>query len=280
MTKTIKELIEFGIINLDKPSGPTSFQTAEKVKKLLGLRKMSHFGTLDPKVTGVLPIALNRACKLTGWFMKKDKTYVGIMKHHKPLQKVSKDCIIKLQEEMQKFVGKIQQLPPVKSRVKRQLREREIYSWQILEYDKKKREILFETEVEAGTYIRKLIHDLGLKIGGAHMIELRRTKAGIFSENDDNFIDLYQLEKIKDDEKILRKIIIPADEAIKKILPVVQIEVNDKRLKQILTGKPILKNEIIGKMKKGDNIAVFSEKRFIGIYKKIGALLKPEFVFN
>lgn len=66
--KTIKELLEFGIINIDKSSGPTSFDVSEFVKKKLGLRKTSHFGTLDPKVTGVLPVALNRACKLTGFF--------------------------------------------------------------------------------------------------------------------------------------------------------------------------------------------------------------------
>ena len=53
--KSIKELLEFGIINIDKPSGPTSFQVSEQIKKVLGLRKTSHFGTLDPKVTGVLP---------------------------------------------------------------------------------------------------------------------------------------------------------------------------------------------------------------------------------
>ena len=74
--KSIKELLEFGILNIDKPSGPTSFSVSDFVReklKGLGVRKTSHFGTLDPKVTGVLPIALNRACKLTGYFMKKKK---------------------------------------------------------------------------------------------------------------------------------------------------------------------------------------------------------------
>ncbi|MCX6749552.1 MAG: hypothetical protein NTW17_02285, partial [Candidatus Pacearchaeota archaeon] len=70
--KTIQELLEFGIININKPSGPTSFDVSEFVMKTLGLRKTSHFGTLDPKVTGVLPVALNRACKLTGFFLGED----------------------------------------------------------------------------------------------------------------------------------------------------------------------------------------------------------------
>ncbi|MBU1136328.1 MAG: RNA-guided pseudouridylation complex pseudouridine synthase subunit Cbf5 [Nanoarchaeota archaeon] len=275
--KSIQELLEFGIINLDKPSGPTSFQTDEKVKHLLGLRKMSHFGTLDPKVTGVLPIALNRACKLTGWFMKKEKTYVGIMKIHKSITEE------KLKQEIENFVGKIKQLPPVKSRVKRQEREREVYFWNILEFDKEKNHVLFETKVEAGTYIRKLIHDLGLKIGGAHMIELRRTQAGVFSENDKNFINLYDLEKIKDSKDKLKQIIVPAEKAIKEILPV--IEVNESLVQKLLTGKPIFKEDISEKtgIKEEQSFAVFCKEKFIGIYKMVNEkdiIAKPEFVFN
>src|SRR3989304_2134583 len=106
--KTIAELLEFGIINIDKPSGPTSFDVSEFVMKTLGLRKTSHFGTLDPKVTGVLPIALNRACKLTGFFLGEDKEYVGIMRIHEDIS------IEKLKEVIDnKFIGKITQLPPV-----------------------------------------------------------------------------------------------------------------------------------------------------------------------
>jgi len=83
--KSITELLEFGIINIDKPSGPTSFDTSDFVKKTLSLRKTSHFGTLDPKVTGILPVALNRGCKLTGFFIGEDKEYVGIMRFHEPV---------------------------------------------------------------------------------------------------------------------------------------------------------------------------------------------------
>src|SRR5271157_2346283 len=115
--KSIQELLNFGIINIDKPSGPTSFDISDFVRKKLneiGVKKTSHFGTLDPKVTGVLPIALNRACKLTGFFLGEDKEYIGIMRIHKdiPLEKI-KDAI------KEKFLGNISQLPPKKSRVKR-----------------------------------------------------------------------------------------------------------------------------------------------------------------
>lgn len=90
--KSIRELLEFGIINIDKSSGPTSFSVSEFVCKKLKLRKTSHFGTLDPKVTGVLPVALNRACKLTGYFLGEDKEYVGVMRLHEdvPIDNIKK----------------------------------------------------------------------------------------------------------------------------------------------------------------------------------------------
>jgi len=106
--KTTQELLEFGMINIDKSSGPTSFDISDFVRKKLGLRKTSHFGTLDPRVTGVLPIALNRACKLTGYFLGEDKEYVGIMRVH---DEISLEEIKKMIKN--KFLGKITQMPPV-----------------------------------------------------------------------------------------------------------------------------------------------------------------------
>jgi len=75
--KTTEELLEFGIINIDKSSGPTSFDISDFVRQKIGARKTSHFGTLDPKVTGVLPIALNRACKV---FLYKSFDYQKLLK--------------------------------------------------------------------------------------------------------------------------------------------------------------------------------------------------------
>src|SRR3989344_2057146 len=162
----LQKLLNFSIINIDKPSGPTSFSVSNFIKTSLNLNKTSHFGTLDPQVTGVLPVALGKACRLNETFMHRDKEYVGIMRIH---QDVSLDI---LKEKINNFIGKITQLPPVRSRVKRAPREREVKSFDILE--KKGKDILFKTKVQAGTYIRKLIHDIGLQIGGAHMLELRR----------------------------------------------------------------------------------------------------------
>lgn len=275
--KSIRELLNFSILNIDKPSGPTSFQIDLFVKKALNLRKTSHFGTLDPKVTGVLPVALDRACRLSDYFMHKDKTYVGVMHLHSDISEEE------LKKEMEKFTGKIMQKPPVKSRVKREERERTVKRFEILEKDG--RDVLFIAEVEAGTYIRKLVADLGLKIGGAHMTELRRTKAGIFSENDKEFVNLYEFEKAvedykKGDEKKLREILIPG-EIITEILPVVQVK--KESVKQLLTGKPIFKQDIIGKLPEEERFVVFSGEKFIEVARKVNEgeiIARPEFVFN
>ncbi len=278
--KSINELLEFSILNINKPSGPTSFSVSDLVRKKLsetGVKKTSHFGTLDPQVTGVLPIALNRACRLTGHFMKKDKTYIGIMRLHGD---VSDDI---LKKEVGKFLGKIMQKPPVKSRVKRVEREREVKKFEILERDGK--DVLFIAEVEAGTYIRKLIDDLGKKIGGAHMLELRRTQAGIFSE--EASFNLYQIDEAveafkRGDETPLRKMLIPG-EIVAKIMPVAFVK--EEFLLQIFRGSPLFQKymESTAGFEKNDVIAVFCEQKLVEIAKVIlegEVFAKPEFVLN
>ena len=265
--KSTEELLEFSIINIDKPSGPTSFDTSDFVHKKLGARKTSHFGTLDPKVTGVLPVALNRACKLTGYFLGENKTYVGVARFHEELELKQIEKIIK-----EKFLGVITQMPPVKSRVKRQFRKREIYEFKLLE--KKGKDILFLAKVQGGTYIRKLIDDLGkeLKVG-AHMLELRRVQAGIFEEFNKNYpaVNLYDFEKAvteykKGEDKLLRKILIPAE-----IVSVVYepIEIKEDNLKKIFTGKPIHFEDLKAKnnFEKGKIVSVFCENNFVGMYE-------------
>ncbi len=277
--KTIKELLEFGIINIDKPAGPTSFQVSQYVKIALGLRKTSHLGTLDPQVTGVLPVALNRACRLNEYLMHRDKTYVGIIRVH---TEISKDG---LQEIANEFLGKIIQMPPVRSRVKRAERVREIKTFKIIE--KQGSDFLFISQVQAGTYIRKLCDDVGKKISGAHMLELRRTQAGIFHEN--KSINLYEFDRIvgeykKGNEKPIRDAIIPGD-IISEVLEVIKIRKDV--VKKVFTGSPIFKSFLAEDTPKdlveGDKVAVFADNQFIGCYNYIGKedlIAKAEFVFN
>ncbi len=277
--KSTEELIEFGIINIDKLPDMTSFDVSDFVRKKLKLRKTSHFGTLDPMVTGVLPIALNRACKLTGFFLGEDKEYIGIMRIHEDIP------IEQIKEAIKKgFIGKIMQMPPVKSRVKRQEREREIKKFEILE--KNGKDVSFIVECQGGTYIRKLIHDLGeeMKIG-AHMTKLRRIRAGIFREKEvvslkefENAIEEYETGK----EEKLREIIIPA-EVIGTIYSVV--EVKKEFVDKLLHGAPIDSKFLAEKarIEKNKIVCVFAEKQFVGMYKVMNEkniFAKPEFVLQ
>ncbi|MFH0831640.1 MAG: RNA-guided pseudouridylation complex pseudouridine synthase subunit Cbf5 [archaeon] len=249
------------IIVIDKPAGMTSFQVTDFVRKELGLSKAGHSGTLDPEVTGVLPILLGRASRLLDYFIHQDKEYVGIARLHKDIETEKIAEAIK-----KKFLGRIMQLPPVKSRVKRQERQREIISFDILE--RKEFEILFRVKCEAGTYIRKLVHDLGIELGiGMHMSELRRTKASIFNEKDSftlyQFADAIQEHK-QGDSKKLDAMLHPVEE-ITKILK--KAEVKPEFLDKLLHGSPVFSDmlENYDNFSKDESIAVMNSKKLIEV---------------
>ena len=151
--RTITELIQYGIVNIDKPKGPSSHQVSDYVQKILHIDKAGHSGTLDPAVTGVQPVALGKATRITQFLLTAAKEYVCLMHLHKEVPESS------LRTTIQKFVGKIQQRPPVKSAVKRVERTREIYEFEILEM--KEKDVLFRVKCQAGTYIRVLCHNIG-----------------------------------------------------------------------------------------------------------------------
>ena len=213
-------LLDYGIINIDKPSGPTSHQVSAFVQKILNIKKSGHSGTLDPRVTGVLPVAIGKGTRIVQSLLTAGKEYVCLMHIHAP---VNEATIRKVIEEQ--FVGKIKQLPPIKSAVKRQQRYRKVYYADILEI--KGQDVLVRIGCQAGTYIRKWCHDCGIALGsGAHMAELRRTKAGPFKESS----ELCSLQDLTDalhyynegDEAPLRRILQPVENAIKH-LPAVWI---------------------------------------------------------
>ncbi|MEM0465945.1 MAG: RNA-guided pseudouridylation complex pseudouridine synthase subunit Cbf5 [Candidatus Pacearchaeota archaeon] len=275
MDKKISEMLNFCIINVNKPAGITSHKVCEKIKNIFDAKKAGHFGTLDPMVTGVLPVALNRATRLSKYFMNCDKEYVGKMKLHSDVSEQE------IKNIMQMFRGKIMQKPPVRSRVKRVLRERIVKKFDIIKKDG--RIVEFSSDVQAGTYIRKLISDLGEKIGGAHMIELKRIRAGIFKYEDSHSIEeiteSYKEYK-KGCEKKLREILIPA-EIIKRIITYTSVK--EESVKGLLNGKPLMKEDIYGKIPNSNLFSVFFKDKFIGIYKKHeenNILAKPEFVLN
>ncbi len=254
--RSIEEQIKNSVIIVDKNSGPTSHQISLWAKEILGLNKTGHSGTLDPAVTGVLPVALENATKAMPVLSGLDKEYVGVMHlHHDVSEEVLKNSVAS-------FIGKIKQTPPVKSAVARREREREIYYFDIVEIGD--RDVLFKVGCEAGTYIRKLVHDIGQNLGvGAHMTELRRTKVGGFAEKNavslTEMKDAYEFWKAGDETK-LKKILIPIEFAIDHVK---KIFVKDSAIGQIANGAPVYPNGITRiqeGIEAGETIAVFSLK--------------------
>jgi len=208
--RSIQELLESGIINLNKPSGPSSHQVSSYVQKILNIKKSGHSGTLDPRVTGVLPVALGSGTRIVQALLVAGKEYICLMRLHKDAEE--KD----IRDVCKQFTGKIKQLPPIKSAVKRRWRYRKIYYLDILEIQG--RFVLYKVGCQAGTYIRKLCTDIGDKLGtGAHMAQLVRSKAGPFTDKKmvtlQDLRDAFWYFNEKQDEKFLRKCILPIEEA-------------------------------------------------------------------
>jgi H/ACA ribonucleoprotein complex subunit 4 len=180
------DYIRYGVINLDKPAGPTSHEVAAWTKKILHLTRIGHGGTLDPKVTGVLPITLEDSTKIVQALLHSGKEYVCVMKLHGDAEEA------RVKNVLAEFQDLIYQRPPLRASVKRQLRTRRIYYIDYMEMDN--RNVLFKVGCEGGTYIRKLCYDIGEILGcGAHMQELRRTRAGPFAENSSDSVTLHDV---------------------------------------------------------------------------------------
>jgi len=208
--RPIREHIEKGVVVIDKPAGPTSHEVVAWVKDILKINRAAHTGTLDPKVTGVLPVLLGTATKLADTFVG-DKEYVCVMKLHR---EVEEDTLRKIS---QGFVGKIYQRPPLKSAVRRRIRIRTVHYIEIKEIEGKN--VLMKVGCEAGTYIRMLCHHIGLALGvGAHMSQLRRTKSFPFAEDNltrlHDLKDAYVFYEEEGDESWLRELIMPMEHAL------------------------------------------------------------------
>ncbi len=256
--RSIQEYIQKGVINLDKPAGPTSHEVTSWVKKILDIDKAGHSGTLDPNVTGLLPVMLGEATKAVDALLTAGKEYVCLMKLHTELPERE------IKRVLLEFTGEIYQKPSIKSAVKRETRIRNIYYLELLELDGKN--ILLRVGCEAGTYIRKLCHDMGMAMGtGAHMQELRRTKSGPFRE-DETLITLHDLKDAyiewmeNGNEGQLRKVILPMESGLSH-LP--RIVIRDNAVDAICHGAELAAPGVLtleSGIEKGDAVAIFTLK--------------------
>src|SRR6266571_9030405 len=164
-------------------------------------------------VTGVLPLALEDATKTIQAFLLTGKEYVCLMALHGDVEEK------KIQAVLEEFVGDILQRPPVRAAVRRDVRKRRIYYIRDVEIDG--REVLFRVGCQAGTYIRKLVYDVGEVLGvGAHMRELRRTRAGSFTEEESfSLYDLMQLSEANGEEieVVARRMVKPMESAFQYV---------------------------------------------------------------
>lgn len=175
--RDISERLASGVVVLDKPSGPSSHQVTAWLRQALGVQRTGHGGTLDPKVTGVLPVTTGRGTKAVQALLTSGKEYVAVMRLHEDINEKS------VRQAAEAFTGKINQTPPVRSAVKRRPRIRRVYYNDVLEVDG--RDVLLRVGCQAGTYIRNLCVDMARHLGTrGHMQELRRTRTGLLNEDD------------------------------------------------------------------------------------------------
>jgi tRNA pseudouridine55 synthase len=262
--RPIKELLNYGLVPLDKTPGPTSHEEVSWVKRLLGVDKAGHSGTLDPGVTGMLPIGLGSATKALGLLLIFPKEYVGIMRVHSSVPRSEVDRVIA------EFTNEIFQRPPQRSSVKRETRTRRIYELEVLE--QKGNLYLLRCLCQAGTYIRKLYYDIGEVLSvGATMVELRRTKVGPLDETK-GIVTLYDLDiavkkwKESGDESDLRRAVWPIESCLAGIRRVV---VKDSAVDAVCHGAMLAIPGIISLSRgigKGETVVLLTAKgELVGI---------------
>ncbi|MFH1129353.1 MAG: tRNA pseudouridine(55) synthase TruB [Patescibacteria group bacterium] len=204
-----------GILIINKPASPTSYDIVDQIKKITRAGKVGHAGTLDPFAEGVLIILINNATKLQAKFMDMPKTYIGTLKLGETSSTYDPEGEIStfanppageagatvdrqtIQNTIKTFIGEIDQVPPIHSAIKVNGVRAYKLAWQGLKPELKSRKIKIyninilsyewpylkiEVDCSRGTYIRSLAHDIGQKLGcGAYLEALIRTKIGKFT---------------------------------------------------------------------------------------------------
>lgn len=210
--RPIDILKHYGVINLDKPSNPSSHEVVAWIKKILKVDKTGHSGTLDPKVTGCLIVCINNATRLVKAQQSAGKEYVAVVKLHQSLDKVKK-----LEKAIDTLKGACFQRPPLISAVKKELRIRTIYESKLIEYDENRDMGIFWVSCEAGTYVRTLCVHIGYLLGcGAHMQELRRVRSGALKE-DESMVTMHDVKDAQwyfeqyNNDNYLRRVIMPLE---------------------------------------------------------------------
>lgn len=282
-----------GIIILDKPVGKTSHDMVYTMRKLTGIKKVGHTGTLDPMATGVLPVCIGNATKVADMLTLSDKCYIAelILGMTTDTQdadgEVLTECEVSCTEDeirsvINSFVGEIEQIPPMYSAIKqngkklyelarkgieveRKSRKVTINSIDILEINGER--VTIKVSCSKGTYIRTLCEDIGIKLHvGAYMNTLRRVKTGPFTIDESHTVK--ELNVLKDAGNI-DSVLIPVD---RMFMEYPEIILNPKQVKSITNGVQMTYNG-----KEEQSYRVYDEnKKFLCISKIVNGRLKLE----
>ena len=221
-----------GAILVDKPSGPTSHDVVDAIRRKFGIKKVGHCGTLDPNATGLLIIVLGRGTKLSERLMGDDKVYEGTVKFGESTDSYDSDgeltgslpllhmTLEELNEAAAKFIGDQMQIPPMVSAIKkggvplyklarqgieveREPRLIHIYNFRFTDYTEPLGQ--FRLACTKGTYVRSVAHDLGQNLGcGAHLTTLRRSASGKFDVADAlPLAEVLQLSPVQLEKKVM-----------------------------------------------------------------------------
>lgn len=298
-----------GIIPLLKPPGFTSHDCVNKLRRLLQMKRIGHTGTLDPSVTGVLPLCIGQATRVVEYLQELPKEYVGtiVIGRSTTTEDADGEMIeekqvepnlseLKIEETLNSFMGKIEQIPPMYSAIKvngvrlhqlarlgkeveRKAREVQIYEIETLSMSLKQDfpEITFRVKCSKGTYIRTLCVDIGKKLGyPAHMKLLQRTETGPFKLK-----DCFTFEQIEEavKESQVAHLVKPMDWAL---LQFPSWTVDEESIPHVLNGKK-MKLELA--TMEGQLIRVYSSnQQFLGLYRSfyINGIEwgKPEKIFH
>lgn len=277
-----------GIINFNKPKGMTSHDAVYYFRRLLGIKKIGHTGTLDPDATGVLPICIGKGTRVSEYLLNADKEYIGCLtlgtetdtQDSSGKTLFSSDLEVKEEDiinSFNKFKGKSSQFPPMYSAVRhngkklyelaregkvveRKPRDIHIYELKILNIEDNKK-IDFYTKCSRGTYIRTLCNDIGrdLKTYG-HMSDLTRVGVGKFKIENSftmEYLNILKLDEIKD-------LIMPVDLALDGLD---KVEVEKRYFNKIINGVIVPMESI--EIDINNSLRVYCDGKFIGIGKII-----------
>ena len=294
-----------GVVVVNKPQNWTSHDCVAVVRRVIGVKRVGHTGTLDPMATGVLPVCVGTAARINEYLDYDTKTYDCVMKlgiitdtldiwgevlEERPVPDMDEAVIA---ETIMGFTGEISQIPPKYSALK--VAGKKLYEYaragqeveikprkinikhiSVNNIDLENKEICFTVECSKGTYIRSLCADIGEKLGcGACMSGLVRTKTGVFTLDDT--VDIGAVKKMSREELVSK--LFPTD------YPLVQfgrVELSANRAKDFVNGKKIPKRDltIVRESSRDDFYNVYFNDTFLGVAKLVKGVLSAHKVFD